>query len=283
MTIIRSDNLGNLFSGDIYSHRHTLWLWFHLVAYKVELPLGEISKQGLRDRMAAFLSIRPEIVEHIKTKKRNEIVSEKHFDWVNEGERQYEWLLQKTRSLITNLNYIPPTQLDRKSSLVMMFDIWEAGITDKKLLLNELKADWTTHKSGDDIFRWFKEDEQRCVLAWSHLKKNTPTLYTFPIDNYEDLMIFFDNSRMNPHEIILHIEKIKRKWSTRKSREKQATTGKSQCNFVLSNRVIEHLDKLASAHGLSRTKTLELLLQIDAEKNIYTIEITKRQKFFDSI
>lgn len=43
--------------------------------------------------------------------------------------------------------------------------------------------------------------------------------------------------------------------------------GKAQYNFILSDKAIANLDKLANLHEISRAKVLEILLEMEAEKN----------------
>lgn len=46
-------------------------------------------------------------------------------------------------------------------------------------------------------------------------------------------------------------------------------TGKKQHNFILSDKAIKRLDKLADKHDLKRTQVLEILLKLEEEKGIY--------------
>ncbi|MCY1556671.1 hypothetical protein D9M68_934400 [compost metagenome] len=46
-------------------------------------------------------------------------------------------------------------------------------------------------------------------------------------------------------------------------------TGKKQYNFIMSEKAIKRLDKLAEKHDLKRTQVLEILLQMEEEKGAY--------------
>ncbi len=66
------------------------------------------------------------------------------------------------------------------------------------------------------------------------------------------------------------MESIKKRWSQNKYRAK--LTGKKQYNFILSEKAINRLDKLAGKYDLRRTEVLEILLQMEEEKGIYIPE-----------
>ncbi|MNC82874.1 hypothetical protein D3C75_1365720 [compost metagenome] len=52
-------------------------------------------------------------------------------------------------------------------------------------------------------------------------------------------------------------------------------TGKKQYNFLLSDKAIKHLDKLAETYDLKRTQILEVLIKMEAEKGVYIPEKLK--------
>ena len=66
------------------------------------------------------------------------------------------------------------------------------------------------------------------------------------------------------------MESIKKRWSQNKYRAK--LTGKKQYNFILSEKAINRLDKLADKYDLRKTEVLEILLQMEEEKGIYIPE-----------
>ena len=59
-------------------------------------------------------------------------------------------------------------------------------------------------------------------------------------------------------------------------------SGKAQCNFILSERAIERLNKLATTYDLSRAQILEILLQMESEKKLYISEKIKVIKAINS-
>lgn len=70
----------------------------------------------------------------------------------------------------------------------------------------------------------------------------------------------------HPEKIIL-IESVKKRWSQNKYRANQ--NGKNQYNFILSDKAIYRLDKLAKKHEIKRTEVLEILLKMESENGEY--------------
>ena len=66
---------------------------------------------------------------------------------------------------------------------------------------------------------------------------------------------------------------IKKRWSQNKYRAK--STGKKQCNFILSQKAIHCLEELAKKHDLKKTEILEILLKMEEEKGTYIPERIK--------
>jgi len=282
MTTPINDELAKLLNDDTHSERHDVWLWLHLIINNAALPFSEAKNAGMRDQMAQVISMHPQIIETIKQKRNEQLIHHEHFNWISESKRQAKWLLSNVDFYTGNYNLPPPPGLTDKKLLIAKIDLWIVDITKKALAVSDLKAKWTEHIKGDSFFEWFKDDHKKCILAWAWLNKNA-TLTTWPhqqFDNYEGLLTYFDNSGLIPDQKTLYIEKIKRKWSQQKYREN--LTGKAQYNFVLSNEAFNCLDKVAKTHRLSRTQILELLLQIESEKNLCAQEIFKRQKLLDA-
>ena len=107
------------------------------------------------------------------------------------------------------------------------------------------------------------------TLTWSWLEKNKPRLTwrAEPFTKLTELLEFFDHSEASDEEKELYIEKIKRRWSTQKTREKAVE--KKQYNVVLPLSVNAVLDKLAEEHRLSRTKVLEHLILSEEQHELY--------------
>ncbi|MEE3508519.1 hypothetical protein QN399_20075 [Pseudomonas sp. 10C3] len=281
---INSDyDLAYILNQTNYGRRYDIWLWHRLVN-RHKQSLGHIDQPGARAEMASIMSNDPDLAEFISKRKSEEFLPAKYFDWIDEGKRQIIWLNSKTKNYIDQqfdlcLSYLPDAAL-----LIARIDVWDVSRLQKEALLHTLKHDWTDHKKGDKQFKWFEDENQKCLLAGKWLNKNIQleTLLSIemsmylPIENYEDLLIYFDHSKFNHHQTILYIDKIKKSWSQQKYR--QGLTDKGQYNFILSDKAIRRLDKFADDHELSRARILDILLKMETEKNLYIPEMLKRLK-----
>jgi len=89
--------------------------------------------------------------------------------------------------------------------------------------------------------------------------------------------MFFDAIEVSDAQKKLDVASIKRKWSQQKYRE--GMKGKSQYNFMLSDQVIIHLDKLASRYEATRPQIIEALIEMEATQGIYLLQKIKKISF----
>ncbi|RON49546.1 hypothetical protein [Pseudomonas frederiksbergensis] len=274
MRKIFNDHLSKVLNEKEYNLRNDYWLWLHLILNNFNLLPYDTDTQGMRDKMA--IAIEEDTTRNnadiIKNRRTEQLLPTNEFDWINEGERQVEWLRTKTFTFIGEYNFPPPSGLEGKDLLIAKIDLWAVDISKKKLALSVLKAQWTAHKKGDIIFRWFKDDDQKCLLAWEWLSKHSQPHAPPPqrFENYDGLLIFFDNNNLIHEQKLLYIEKIRKSWNQKNYRKSQ--NGKNQYNFILSDKSIGRLDKLCDAYDLSRAKILDILLKMEAEQNRYLPE-----------
>ncbi|PTU02195.1 hypothetical protein DBR45_13555, partial [Pseudomonas sp. HMWF031] len=154
-------------------------------------------------------------------------------------------------------------------------DYWMTDLTRKKITLDDIREKWQLQKKEDNQFKWFKDDNHKSALAWEWLSKNTSLLggYNHCFEDFEDFLIFFDNINLIPEQKEFYIEKIKKRWSQQKYREK--LTGKAQYNFILSDKAAAILDSLSTRYEISRARVIELLLEMEEIKNDHIPERTK--------
>lgn len=267
MAVHHNDRLAKILGDSKHSNRRDIWLWFSLNNYGCNLGPLESSGPGIRDKMANFLNGNQWLTDKIKQDQTIQLLPDESFKWFNEGNRQIEWLKSKVAEASGYQWLNSPSNLHGMDLLLSIIDRWPTDITHKQLVLNDIKARWETHKKGDKVFRWFRDNDQKSVLAWEWLSKNSSILvdYQRPFETIEDLLIFFDNSYYTPEQRDLYIEKIKKRWGQQKYREN--LKGKSQYNFVLSDKAADNLEKLASRYEISRARLLELLIEMETEKN----------------
>lgn len=277
-----SDNLSRVLNESEHSQRNDIWLWLHLITNNVQLPSTEIYSPGMRQLMSDFLAMNLNFVEHIKNIRQSQLLPEESFHWINEGKRQIEWLQSNIIFFVGVQGFIPPIGLADKDLLIARIDLWNVDTTQKDLVLKNLHSRWNEQKKGDKYFTWFSDNGDKCALASDWLSKHAdPFMATYlPFDSYEGLLIFFDKANFVHEQKLFHVEKIKKRWSQQKYR--QNMSGKAQCNFILSERAIDRLNKLATTYDLSRAQILEILLQMESEKKLYIPEKIKIIKAINS-
>lgn len=233
--------------------------------------------------MAAYLENNRWLIERVKEAQSRTLIPERELKWISEGNRQIEWLKLKVFTL-SQINILPtPIELTGKDSLIAALDLWQTDHSHKTLELRKLEKQWHDHKLGDKRYKWFKDDQEKVATAWNWLNNNVIlgpyTSTTF--ENYEDLLIYFDKANFTAEKIDLYIEKIKKKWSQEKYRK--SLKNKNQYNFILTDKAIERLDKIASEHNISRARVLEILLEQEAEKNLYVPEKIRMIKLLNDL
>lgn len=262
-----NDRLGQILGDSKHSNRRDIWLWFALNHCGCNLGPLESSGPGIRDKMADCLYGNQWLTEKIKQDQTTQLLSNENFKWFNEGNRQIEWIKSKVAEASGYQWLSSPSNLHGMDLLLSIIDCWPADITHKQLVLHDIKAKWDIHKKGDNTFKWFRDNNQKSALAWEWLSKHSSILadYHRPFETFEDLLIFFDKLNYTPEQKELYIDKIKKRWRQQKYREN--LKGKSQYNFVLSDKAAESLEKLATRYEISRARLLELLIEMETEKN----------------
>lgn len=268
-----NDNLSIILTGWILNDREVAWLWFFLTEREgARLDECSLNSSTMRDRIAHYLEYKPRLRDNLVCARETELLPEEAFGWIERTGRQPKWLAAEAmkRTIFRLSNSIFRT-LSSKPQLIALVDLWDTDFSRKERLLSRLSEDWNEHLQADKIFNWFKDQDERgkCSLAWSWLEKNKPELTQRekPFTRLAELLDFFDHSGASPGEKELYVDKIKRRWSTQKTREN--TPNKKQYNFVLTDNVNDALDKLHQDHHLSRTKILELLILRETEHRLY--------------
>ncbi len=207
----------------------------------------------------------------IKKEKVRMLVPEEELKWINEGDRQAQWIQSRLASL-AQANLFPfPIAITGKDRLIVTIDLWNTDNAHKSIALSNLKSQWITHKSGDKKYDWFKDDSEKLRIAWNWLNRNGKTgFHLNGFDKHDDLLSFFDSTPPTPDEINFYISEIKKKWSREKHRK--SLKDKKQYNFILSHKTIERLDKLATEHERSRARAIEILVEMETNNGVHLQE-----------
>ena len=282
MVIHIHDQLSEILHNSERNERRDIWLWARL--NEMGYGLGSLyqSDNNIRDKIANCLKSTPYLIQSLENEITNRLLPEADFKWINEGRRQINWVASKISEESKILSSNIPFSLHNMDRLFFIMDIWATDLTHKKITLNHIQEKWRLQKKQDKPFEWFKDDSQKVKLAWEWLQKN---IYLASFQNqfsedYDDLLIFFDNSNITPEQKELYLGKIKRSWSQKKYRE--SLEGKEQCNLTLSTKAIETLKKLASRYEISKHRVIEILLEMEETKNEYLTERSQLRNILNS-
>lgn len=217
--------------------------------------------------MARYLQTNPWRANELLKERHKQLVHKRDIEWITKDRRAIEWVTTEIQNSTGHSQLKNYFDLKGKDLPIAILDVWQRDITQKTNLLRDLEQRWKSHKTNDKIYSWFKDDNQKSQFAWDWLEKNSfvATLGSTPLETFEDILIFFDKANYSREQKELYIGKIKKGWTQRKYREN--LKGKAQYNFVLSVKAIESLEKLASRYEVSRARLLEILIEMETEKN----------------
>ncbi|MFW9088169.1 hypothetical protein ACOI7N_26985 [Pseudomonas sp. P2758] len=287
MAVNFNNHLARILDDTSDNRRDDIWLW-HELTINHNFKLGELNDAGMQLQIKNLLSKHNHIKKEMDKKRSEKLLPIKYYEWINEGARQTEWMNAEILEHLDKYSSTHPIHLHLHLSgadlLLASFDLWDIDIAEKESRLYKLKQNWAQHKKGDKKFQWLKDEESKCLLAGEWLNSNIDGLQLIglpptvgqPINNYEDLLIFFD--RCNNDQKTLYMDRIKKAWSQKKYRQGLRDKNKAQYNFVLSDKAMERLDNFAKDNELSRARILDILLIMESEKHSYIPEMLKRLK-----
>lgn len=268
-----ADRLSQLLEEPLRNRRHDIWLWLYLYCYKrADLDLRSCNGLTMRDEIASALKQKRFLQNRIPQEKDRFLLPGEKLEWIEEDERQYQWLVRQIEQMTDMRLPRGLVHLIGRDRLVAMIDLWEIDIADKEWEVERLYRDWRSHKEKDNELEWFadkKDGNKRCTCAWEWLKKNhlSPRSRQSPISNYQELLMFFDLEDMGRNERKAMIREIKRRWSRKQFDERAAD--KKQVNVMLSKAVIAQLDALTEQHGLKRAEIIETLVRMETDAGLY--------------
>ena len=277
------DELSQLLNEPRQNTRHDIWLWLYLNQHKrARFDASTCNGSTMRDEIARFLKRKTENLKDIASQKDRFLVPHDYLKWIEGDERQHRWLLRR----IEELTELRPTQglpsglvrLNGRNHLIAILDLWDVDIAKKADEIERLHNRWLRHKAGDRAFEWFEDKKdglKRCKCAWEWLEKHHVSIFKnqLPINNYKELLLYFDEAELGRNEMKAIIQTIKKRWNRKQFDERAAD--KKQVNVMLSKTAINLLDELAKKHKLKRAQVLELLITTESEVGVY---LTDRPK-----
>lgn len=271
------DELSQLLNEPRQNTRHDIWLWLYLNQHKrARFDASTCNGSTMRDEIARFLRRKTENLKDIASQKDRFLVPHDYLKWIEGDERQHRWLLRR----IEELTELRPTQglpsglvrLNGRNHLIAILDLWDVDIAKKADEIERLHNRWLRHKAGDRAFEWFEDKKdglKRCKCAWEWLEKHHVSIFKnqLPINNYKELLLYFDEAELGRNEMKAIIQTIKKRWNRKQFDER--TADKKQINVMLSKTAIELLDTLAKKYELKRAQVLELLITMESEDGVY--------------
>ncbi|WP_145250778.1 hypothetical protein [Pseudomonas oryzihabitans] len=252
--------------------RREIWLWLYLHLEKgLDLPLHTCNGETMREEIVKALKSLEFIYPPLALERDKYLLPDEALSWIGNDERQVLWLTRAVENLRGLRPPLRSTRLTGKDYLIGIIDLWKIDIAAKERKLKNLHSEWRTHQAKDVELEWFsdkKESSKRCICAWEWLEKNYLPMPRFqmPIDNYQELLIFFDKINVSPYERKAIIRDIKKRWSKKQFDER--TADKKQVNLLLSKETISQLEALSRKHDLKRTQVVEALVAMETEVSL---------------
>lgn len=255
------------------SVRDKTWMWLSFYCHGFRTTYEQFNESYVNNIKTKGI-ILPQVVSNYPIN----FIDYRCFDWINDSARQVRYLLSKLQP-----THKPPINIEqlveqasnfKPDQIVAAIDYESDTLQNKILIIEKLKAEWIELTKTDKALLWFKkgEIEDKLDFAWEWVKsriENIESTCQKPED-YEQLLILFDNINHTHLEKLLFIDTIRRRWTQKKYREN--LKNKKQCNFLLTKKAISELDKIAKKYELSRTQALEILLRMEATKDSHIRE-----------
>lgn len=273
-----NDELQKALSGVIADDRLGIWLWFFMKNNHPQETVGEIKSPGMRNRIANTIKNKPGLASHIEALSATQLIPERNLEWIKDEKRQNAFITKKLDQAAGFSYTHNPGKLTNRELSIAAIDYFPVDHRGKLLLVQRIKSEWELNSSTDHIFKWLDKGEtvQKVQTAWEIINNKHQHLLNQHYQSREkdDLLIAFDSSTLTPSEKALLIDSIKKRWSQNKYRAK--LIGKNQYNFILSDRAICRLDKLAKKHEIKRTEVLEILLKMEEENGDHILKHLNR-------
>ena len=174
--LIGSDALSELLSEQGRNARHDIWLWLYLhMTQNARFDPRTCCGLTMRDEIAVFLKRKKYASYRIAREKDRSLIPDESLTWIDEDERQYQWLLCRLTRITEVRLPRGVVHLKGREHLIAIIDIWNADLEEKAHEAEALRKEWLRHKVKDSAFEWFgdkKDGAKRCACAWEWLEKD---------------------------------------------------------------------------------------------------------------
>lgn len=265
----------NLNYKDPEERRRDIWLWICLDSRKwwsdYQRRIGECLSPRMKSVLKDVLEQDPDLGIRAATAQGESLLPAEVLEWISTNKRQLAWIATYLRQNYRCQIEKSPAQLQGRDLIIAMIDIWDISLETKLEDVGRMEQDWKRHCEADNIFKWFnhKDAVNRCEVAWEWLKEKKRGFYRSQSEtpNFENLLMFYDESGCSDSEKKLDVMAIKQRYAQRKYREKH--NGKKQCNLLLSAKGIHALDQLAEKYAVSKSQLIESLIKAEVEQGLF--------------
>lgn len=288
MAIHTDDVLSDIIECTNASIRIESLIWLTLVQENPHLKAknSEFSKQTPRIIYANWLKNDAESLGKIRRTLSEGLCPEHYLDWIQNSDRQPIWLdrvlamgIQREPIFANGFPGYIPSHITGRARSVAMLDYYaltsHASIPMQIDQNAMLQGNWIRHTEADEKFSWLDDEEaaRKRDLFWKWLKSRDISHpdQKLQFETHEDLLIFFDRLGFSLERKILLSADFRKSWNQIRLREK--STGRKQCNFILSDKTIFKLKALSKKHRLTRTEIVELIIDSESRDEYY---ISKR-------
>lgn len=216
-------------------------------------------------------------------------IPERDLNWITDSFRQATWVQRYVKAAMQQAQTAfqagavlveerIPLHLTGASRSLALMDYWSARSSEymdrRRQAIQATEIDWSRQRAADRPFDWLDVEDlgERRMYFWGRLIQRFPG----PVSNrpapesHESLLVALDQCGVHPSDLKLFSQKTRELFQQQLRRGSSA--GRRQCNFVLQDKTINMLEKLARAHGITRTEVIEFLIQDEAKNPVHTTE-----------
>ncbi|WP_404303082.1 hypothetical protein [Alicycliphilus denitrificans] len=289
------DELSKIIKSEYFPSREESFAWIWIAQEKSLLIDIQSKTPEFRNHLSRHLRENKAIARDIIYSLQETLIPDNHLSWIVKSHRQASWIerfiaedIDKNKNKTAQRKIKPypsrnssefrhgiPRHLQGKNRSIAMFDYWAAMMFDtmeqRIRHCNFMKDDWHSHTKLDRLFAWLDDAdaEKKRDYFWRWLGSRNPkiTHEQQKFTSHKELLIFFDHPVFSDAEKEFFNKEARKSWNQQQRREN--SKDKKQCNFVLSDKTVLKLGKLAGKYGLSRTEIVELLIESEAKHERY--------------
>lgn len=238
----------------------------------------------------------PECLKEVQQIVSTAWIPERDLRWLTDSDRQVSWVHWYIKTPMRQAQTAPPAggagnavieeyiphHLTGSNRTIALIDYWSSRATEhpfgRRAAIQAMESAWSRQQAADRRFDWLDSEDgaDRRAYFWEKLLQHFPVLQNGrPLpESHGTLLNALDDPRIHPSELTLFNQKTKGLFQQQQRRA--SSTGRRQCNFVLQEKTVSKLEKLARKHGITRTEVIDLLIQEETANPVHTTERLRR-------